>query len=152
MTTTPYDNRTIIERNLATVRAFLAGTHSRNLVDLDAIDTTVAPNIVCHGFPGGDPDSHESYKQFFRVFQSSFSDMAFRTEAMVGNERFVSARWSIECKFTGPFAGLEPTGQTVNFDGMVLYRLEDGLIAETWLHINELALLGQIGALPALAA
>lgn len=152
MTTTRNDTKAIIDRNLATVRRFLAGTHSPNLVGLDAIDTTVAPTIVCHGFPGGDPDSHESYKQFFRVFQSSFSDMAFRTEAIVADERFVSARWSIECKFTGPFAGLAPTGQTVNFDGMVLYRLENGLIAETWLHINELALLGQIGALPAQAA
>jgi hypothetical protein len=35
---------------------------------------------------------------------------------------------------------------------MVLYRMENGLIAETWLQINELSLLGQIGALSAEAA
>ena len=146
MTATTFNAATA--RNRETVRRFLAGTHSPNLVDLDAIDSTVAPHIVCHGFPGGDPVDRESYKQFFRVFQASFSDMAFRTDALVADENYVSARWSIDCRFTGAFAGIEPTGAEVSFDGMVLYRLEDGLIAETWLHINELSLLGQIGALP----
>jgi hypothetical protein len=35
---------------------------------------------------------------------------------------------------------------------MVLYRMQDGLIDETWLHINETMLLSAIGAMPALAA
>jgi predicted ester cyclase len=43
-------------------------------------------------------------------------------------------------------------GRRITFDGMVLYRMENGLIVETWLHINELRLLREIGAIPSLAA
>lgn len=145
------DSHGLTERNREVALRFLDGTHSPNLVRLDVIDETVAPNIVCHGFPGGDPFDHESYKQFFRIFQSSFSGMQFTIDALIADDRYVSVRWTITCSFTGAFAGIEPTGQTVEFDGMVLYRLEDGLIAETWLHINELSLLAQIGALPVAA-
>lgn len=142
------DSRALAERNRETALRFLDGTHSPNLVRIDVIDDTVADDVVCHGFPGGNPFDRGSYKQFFRVFQASFSGMEFTIDALIADDRYVSARWSITCKFTGAFAGIEPTGQTVTFDGMVLYRFEDGLIAETWLHIDELSLLGQIGALP----
>ena len=47
---------------------------------------------------------------------------------------------------------MKADGRRITFDGMVLYRMQDGLIVATWLHINELMLLSQIGAIPALAA
>ncbi len=53
---------------------------------------------------------------------------------------------------TGPFAGVPATGRRVSFTGVALYRMESGLIAEAWLHLDELALLSQIGAVQALAA
>ena len=113
---------------------------------------TVADRIVTHGFPGGNPDSRESYKQWFRGFQSGFSDMHFETLAMVAEDDRVAVRWRMNVKHTGPFAGVAPTGKPVVFEGMVLYRLENGVIAETWLHIDELSLLGQVGAIPKLVA
>ena len=71
---------------------------------------------------------------------------------MVADAEKVAVRWRFTVDHTGPFAGVAGSGKRIAFDGMVLYRLEDGLIAETWLHINELSLLTQIGALPTLAA
>ena len=47
---------------------------------------------------------------------------------------------------------VEALGRGIPFEGIVLYRMQDGLIVATWLHINELMLLSQIGAIPALAA
>jgi predicted ester cyclase len=143
---------TIIERNRATVRDFLAGTHSRNIEDVAVIDRTVAPAFVCHGFPGGEFSDHESYKTFFRTFRASFTDMDFTVHALVADETHVFVRWEIAATHSGPFAGVAPDGRRITFDGTVLYRMEDGLIAETWLNINELALLTAIGAVPAMAA
>jgi predicted ester cyclase len=31
-----------------------------------------------------------------------------------------------------PFRGIEATGRSVEFRGMVLWRIEDGLLAERW--------------------
>lgn len=141
-----------IARNRTTVERFLNGTHSRNIADVAVIDDTVAPRVTCHGFPGGDPCDHESYKGFFRTFRNSFSDMDWKVHALVADENYVSARWQIWATHSGDFAGVPADGRRVTFEGMVLYRLEEGLIAETWLQIDQLGLLGAIGALPALAA
>jgi predicted ester cyclase len=143
---------TLTDMNRRTVERFLAGTHSRNIEDVEIIDETVGDTIVCHGFPGFVINDHESYKNFFRVFRQSFTDMDWTVDALVADETHVSARWQITASFTGDFAGQRADGRRITFDGMVLYRMEGGLIAETWLHINEMQLLTAIGALPALAA
>jgi predicted ester cyclase len=77
--------------------------------------------------------------------------MDWKLHALVADENYVSARWQIWVTHSGEFAGVKPDGRRITVDGMVLYRMEDGLIAETWLQINELMLLGQIEALPAQA-
>ncbi len=136
-------------RNRETVKRFLAASHGG---DLDDIDATVAEKILTHGFPGGNPDSRESYKRWFRGFQAGFSDMHFETLATVAEGDRVAVRWRMNVKHSGSFAGVAPSGKTVVFEGMVLYRLENGFIVETWLHIDELSLLSQVGAIPALAA
>jgi predicted ester cyclase len=142
----------VIARNRATVERFLAGTHSKCLSDVDVIDDTVVKNVVCHGFPGPKISDHGSYKNFFRVFRQSFDDMDWTLHALVADERFVSAHWEIQATFVGDFAGVKADGRRVSFNGSVLYRMSGGLIAETWLQINELSLLSQIGAIPAMAA
>lgn len=145
-------NPNLAAANRDTVERFLAGTHSPRLADIDIIDTTVLPAIVCSGFPGGEPHDHASYKAFFHAFRGSFTNMEFITHALVADAQFVAARFTVKVDHTGPFAGIAATGRRVSFDGMALYRLQDGKIAGTNLHIDQLALLAQIGALPALAA
>lgn len=144
-------NQELIDRNRGVVQRFLSGTHSKNIADVDVIDDTVGANVVCHGFPGFEITDHESYKAFFRAFRQSFDDMDWTLHALVADERYVSARWEIQASFVGNFAGVKADGRRIRFDGMVLYRMQNGLIAETWLQINEMELLRQIGALPAAA-
>ena len=49
----------------------------------------------------------------------------------------------------GPGLGVPPTGQSVQFSGMLLARIAEGRIAESWNNIDQLGLLRQVGALPA---
>jgi predicted ester cyclase len=146
---------TLIETNKATVARFLAGTHSANIDDVEVIDDTVVPHIVCHGFPGfpdGEFRDRVSYKAFFRIFRQSFSDMSFETLKTIATEDFVSAHWEIWATHSGDFQGIAPDGARVVFDGVALYRMEDGKIAETWLTINQPLLLSQLGKGAARAA
>ena len=142
----------LAETNRDVVARFLAGTHAPDLAEIRVIDDTVQPEITCTGFPGGNPHDHPSYKAFFQAFRSSFTNMEFTTHALVADDNHVTARFTVNVDHTGPFAGVAPTGRRVSFDGMALYRMQDGKIAATNLHIDQLALLSQIGALPALAA
>ncbi len=144
-----------IELNKDTVVRFLAGTHSHDIENVAVIDETVAPNIACHGFPGfpnGEFFDRESYKSFFRIFRQSFNDMSFETTRLIATEDFVSAHWEIWATHSGVFNGIEPDGARVVFDGVALYRMEDGLIAETWLSINLPLLASQLGQSQARAA
>jgi predicted ester cyclase/uncharacterized protein YjiS (DUF1127 family) len=141
--------------NLDTVRRFLAGTHSNCLADVDVIDATVAESITCHGFPGfpdGEFQGREAYKTFFRVFQASFSDIEFTSVAHYEAAGFVSAHWSCEATFSGDFAGIAPDRRRVHFDGVAVYRMEDGLIAETWLSFPLRMLMAQLPTPAAQAA
>jgi len=145
----------IIETNKATVARFLAGTHSPDINDVQVIDNTVVPKIVCHGFPGfpnGEFFDRESYKAFFRTFRESFSDMTFETLKMLATEDFVSAHWEIWATHSGEFQGIAPDNARVVFDGVALYRMEGGQIAETWLTINQPLLISQLGKGQARAA
>ena len=144
-----------IQTNKDTVERFLAGTHSNNIDDIEVIDETVVPHIVCHGFPGfpgGEFRDRESYKDFFRIFRQSFSDMRFETLATIATEAFVSAHWKIWATHSGEFRGIAPDNARVVFDGVALYRMEDGKIAETWLTINEPLLISQLNSGAARAA
>lgn len=135
--------------SIATVERFLAGTHSPDIADLDVIDETVSPAILCHGFPGfpgGEFKGRENYKAFFRTFRESFSDMTFETLAILPQGDFVSAHWRVEARFTGPFNGIAPDNRPVVFDGVALYRIKDGLIAETWLTVHMPMLMAQLPA------
>lgn len=141
-------NTAQIERNRRTVEEFLDGTHSGRF---EVIEDTVAETIVTHGFPGGNPTSRESYRDWFLGFQSGFTVVSFDVPIMVADEDYVAVRWIFTVDHTGPFAGVPATGKRITFDGTAIYRMENGLIAETWLNIDQLSLLSQVGALPAMA-
>jgi len=82
----------------------------------------------------------------------AFSNMSYKTLALTADEERVAARFLVEVDHTGDYLGIAPTGKRVSFTGMALYRIENGLIAETWLHLDGLSFLGQIGAVVPKAA
>lgn len=135
----------IIRINKDTVARFLAGTQSANIDDLDVIDDTVVSHVVCHGFPGGELRDRESFKAYFRTFQQSFSGVCFENLATIATEEFVSNHWQIRATHAGEFQGITADQAYIAFDGVALYRMEDGLIAETWLTSNEPLLASQLG-------
>ena len=135
--------QSMAERNRATVAYFLEQTHSGNFA---AVDETVAPGIVTHGFPCHSPQSRKEYKQFFEDFNAAFSNMEYRTLALVADDAHVAARFFVGVDHTGTYNGIAPTGRRVEFTGFGLYRLEGGQIAETWLQLDAVSFLGQIGA------
>jgi steroid delta-isomerase-like uncharacterized protein len=136
---------TQIDENKRNVLRFLEDTHSGRF---DVIDDLVSPGIVTHGFPGENPDSLEAYRSFFRDLERAFPRMEFSIDHMVAEEDRVAVRFRIRAVHSGDYLGIPATGRTVEFSGMVLYRLEEGRIVETWLHPDNLTLLQQLGVAP----
>jgi steroid delta-isomerase-like uncharacterized protein len=136
-----------LETHKQVVRQFLEATHSGNL---DVIDTLVAPTIVTHNFPGEhNPASREEYKTFFRLWGQGLPKQQFEILAMVAEGDRVAVHFSVAGQQHGELMGIPATGRLVTFTGMVIYRMAQGQIAETWLYPDSLTLLAQLGVLPA---
>ena len=73
--------------------------------------------------------------------------MEYRTLALVADNHNVVARFFVSVDHTGPYNGIQPSGRRIKFTGMGLYRMENGLIAETWLQLDAVSFLSQIGAI-----
>ena len=130
-----------VRRNRAVVGRFLEETHSGHL---EVIEQTVSPEIVTHGLFGMDPDSLESYRHFFQVIGVALQEMEFSIDAMVAEGEQVAVRFSLSAIHGGELLGIPASGRPVQFSGMVIYRLVQGLIRETWLYPDHLALQRQL--------
>lgn len=50
----------------------------------------------------------------------------------------------------GDFMGIAPTDASVEIQGVIMFRIQDGRIAEMWNLLIHLGLLQQIGAVPSM--
>jgi len=79
-------------------------------------------------------------------FRAAFPDLVWHVDLVVGEDDLVAARWTATGTFSGPWAGVEPTGRPATFSGVNLFRFRDGKVAEIWNHRDDLGLMTQIGA------
>lgn len=113
----------------------------------DAVDDLLAPDVVSHT-AWGDLDGVEAYKAWMADTHESLSDVAITLdETMVFDDRVVG-QYTFEGRHTGPFAGVDPTGEDVSFTGCVIARFEGDRCVEDWNFANTISVLGQIGAIP----
>ena len=63
----------------------------------------------------------------------------------------MASRWTITGTHRGTFQGVPATGRLITFSGIDFSRVVEGKVAEHWAQFDLLAVLQQIGALPAAA-
>ncbi|MDS0294828.1 ester cyclase [Halogeometricum luteum] len=113
--------------------------------DLDLIDELYAEDAVEHD-PFGEHRGRERIKESVGAFVGAFSDFSATVEDVVAEGDTVAMRVTLRGTHDGPFMGLEPTGERVEVSNAVFTRIEDGKIAERWVHPDALGLLRQLGA------
>ena len=135
-----------IEGNKAAIRSFYDRSHAG---DLAVYDDMLTPDFVNHGGPAGEIHGPEAFKQAYVGFATAFSDFNTTIDLMVAEGDHVVAYGVASGTHDGPFMGLPPTGNTLRWTGVAIYRLDgEGRIAERWQEIDGLGLFGQLGLLP----
>jgi steroid delta-isomerase-like uncharacterized protein len=125
------------------VRRYLDAFNDR---DREALSELLAADVVEHG-------THETLRgpdeimEFLDAHFETFPDYRGTTEAMIAEGDTVAIRYRVEGTHTGEYQDVEPTGHTVEWTGMGMYRIEDGEIAEIWLEEDRLGLLRQLEVL-----
>jgi steroid delta-isomerase-like uncharacterized protein len=101
----------------------------------EAIDRMLAPDAVGDGLThaeGTKVINADGFKLFYRNFRQAIPDLQIVVEDTVIEGDKLSGRCRCRGTHWGPGLGVPPTGRKVDFRGMVMVRLRDGLIAESW--------------------
>lgn len=85
-------------------------------------------------------------KEIARNLHRAFPDMHETIHDMIAEDHIVSARWTFRGTQNGQFMMVPPTGKVVEFDGLSIYYIEDGKIADDLAVLDLVTALQQLGA------
>jgi predicted ester cyclase len=80
------------------------------------------------------------------LFITAFPDLEFTVDLVMADEDLVTTRWTAMGTHSGEWMGVAPTDQEVTWQGINIFRIECGLIVESWGAADHLGLLSQLGA------
>jgi predicted ester cyclase len=100
-------------------------------------------DFVCHG-PGGTGDG-SVYLEWLRWYPTAFAEQRPSIEDVIdGGDRIV-VRYVVRSVYRGGYLDLPPRDQDVEETGIIIFRLRDGKVAETWFEGNDLEVAQQLG-------
>ena len=116
--------------------------------ELAVADEVFAPDYVRHDLRATDAlPGPEGQKKVAADFRSAFPDLRFEIDLIVAEGEYVVGRWTASGTHLGPWGNVQPTGRSITFSGVNIFRFEEGKVAEIWNHRDDLGLLQQVGAL-----
>jgi steroid delta-isomerase-like uncharacterized protein len=120
--------------------------------NLDNLDELVTDDVVDHqqGLPG-QPEGKEGVSFFVNTMRGAFSDIKATVGQSLESGDLAAAQVTITGKHTGEFMGVPASDKSFEVEGIDIIRIEDGKCAEHWGVTDNMALMQQIGAVPATA-
>jgi steroid delta-isomerase-like uncharacterized protein len=123
-----------------------------NAGDIDGFGGQLAEDFVEHEELPGLPPTKEGVVQYFRMMLAAFPDMRMAVEDVIANGDRAVARVTVSGANTGEFMGMPPTGKSVSMKLIDITRFgDDGLAREHWGVADQLAMMQQLGVIPAAA-
>lgn len=134
--------------NIEVVREF----HQRVLTekDLDAAENLIADDYLERNpaLPGGQLQDRENLVEFWEGLFDAFPDLWIKEEDAFAEGDTVVTRHVGRGTHQGAFMDLEPTEQEFEIDGIDVYVVEDGKIAESWISLDMFGMMQQLGVIP----
>ena len=134
------------ENNKDAVRRF---NDAFNRGDLDQAVSEFAPNAVIHNSGAPDPLNVEGFKQFGGVFATAFPDGSLTIDDLIEAGDKVVSRVTYRGTQTGDMMGTPPTGKAVTISAILIDQFADGKIVESWRLFDQMAMMQQLGRVPA---
>ena len=98
----------------------------------DLLDEVVADDFVDHDPMPGQPQGLVGIKLAVDSFRSAFPDGEMVVDELIAEGDRVVARVTMSGTHRGEYAGLAGTGRAVRAEGVEVFRLADGKLAEGW--------------------
>jgi steroid delta-isomerase-like uncharacterized protein len=127
------------EKNKALIRRWI---DFANAGFVGNVDEFIAADYIGHlGAVAMDRDELERAE---REFCRAFPDAHHVVEDLIAEDDRVVLRTTARATHTADFEGIARTDRAVEFTGIVVYRIRDGKIAESWGEIDFLRLIREL--------
>lgn len=111
--------------------------------DLTAIDDLVHKDIILHSLLG-DFYGPGAMQKVVKVWITGFPNLKVINIASICEGDTVVLHWNAKGTHTGDFKGKKPTGKSVSYSGVTIYRIQDGKIIEYWAYLDMQHLFDQL--------
>jgi steroid delta-isomerase-like uncharacterized protein len=136
-----------VTTNKATFRRF---RDAMNTCDMEfiskTVDELVEPDATIRTPLPGDATGAEVLKQVWAVLLRAFPDLHLTVEDLIGEEDKVVARIVVTGTHLGEYMGMEPTGKSIAYDEIFIFRFANGRVVETWGVVDVFSQMKQLGA------
>jgi predicted ester cyclase len=119
-----------------------------NQGNLGIVDELVAPDSVTHHLSWGMPTNRMGLKQLIAMFRMAFPDLVCTIEDEITQGNKIAAHWTMRGTHKGRFLGNSPTNKPILVQGLIYARIEEHQVVESWILVDEMGLLQQLGLIP----
>lgn len=117
--------------------------------DFDAADELLVEDYVEHNpvLPEGKIQGREKMIGVWEDMFEEASDLSIIEQDVISDGNIVASRTIARGTHDFEFMGVEPTGNEFEVPGMDFYRIEERKIAESWVCVDSLGMMQQLGAI-----
>ena len=115
--------------------------------DIERLVELVSDDFQCHTPVPEIGSGRAGMRQLMTIYFSSFKPQRVDIHDIIADGDRVAVRHTHYLTHAGEFAGIPPTGREIVVEGIELFRVRDGKVAEMWHHDDFLGLMQQIGAI-----
>jgi predicted ester cyclase len=119
------------ERNKATVNRLYEEFFNHGRKEL--IREFISPTYTNHTHGGQGP---EAFERSANAIRSAVEGLHFKVEDIVAEADRIAVRLTVTGKQVGPLFGTPSTGEQFERRILTIYRLEEGLITDSWLGVD----------------
>jgi hypothetical protein len=135
--------------NKATFRRFhdAMSTGDAELIS-KTIDEFVEPDVLIRTPVPVEATGAQALKEVFGRLYRAFPDLHITVEDVIAEGDKVVGRNTVTGTHQGEYMGLPPTGKSVIYNEIFIFRFAGGRIAETWGVVDVFSQMKQLGAIP----
>ena len=121
-----------------------------NAGDIDGFGRQFADDFVEREEIPGLPPTKDGVLLYFRLLTAAFPDMRMDVQDVIASGDKAVARVRVSGTHQGEFMGIPATGNPVSLNLIDITRFgDDGLAREHWGVVDQLAMMQQLGVIPA---
>ena len=141
--------RDLEEQNKALIRRIHAEVSNGNL---EIFDEVLSPDYArhCQSMPPELQEIHgtEVFKEFVADFVNAVSNCKDEIDFIIADSNMIAYVTTTTGVQTGSMGDLPASGKEFLLKNIVIQRIEDGKVAETWISWDNVAMLTQLGFFP----